>query len=148
MDHRTSSEAAVQQWWRWPLLPFAAIGGAALGAVLLGLMQWFGLKLQGGFSEDGWMFMYILPIFTSAAFGWLFAWIACAVAPRGKVVTGAVMTTLLFIVLLLSIAFSWLASDYSVGRAVQTTVGSVSSLIAAVVALVQVHEEQAIRRVA
>ena len=148
MDHQLPTTASSHQWWRWPLLPFAAIGGAAIGAVLLGLVQWLGFKFQGGFTEDGWMFRYILPIFTSAAFGWLFAWIACAVAPHGKVVAGTVMTTLLFIVLLLSIAFSWLASNYSVGQAVQTTVGSTSCLIAAVVALVQAHEEQAKGRVA
>ena len=45
-----SSESS--KWWRWPLLPFAAFIGAILGAFLLTLFQWFGMKMQGGYSED------------------------------------------------------------------------------------------------
>lgn len=131
----------ANQWWRWPLMPFAAVLGGALGAMLFGLVQWFGMKLQGGFSESGWMYLYILPVLTAAAFGWLYTWIACAVAPRGKLLAGTVMTTILVLVGLLNIVIVWGMQKYPVGEAVQLTIGSIASSAAAIVALAQVHGE-------
>jgi uncharacterized membrane-anchored protein len=123
-------------------MPFAAFFGAAIGAFLFGLLQWFGMKLHGGFSEDGWMYRYILPVFAAGAFGWLYAWISCAVAPRGKVVAGTVMATILVVLGVVNIALAWLLPRYSVGEATQITVGMVASSVAAVVALVQAHGER------
>jgi len=45
-------------WWRWPLLPFASVIGAAIGAILFTFLQWFGLKMHGGYSTDGWFYQY------------------------------------------------------------------------------------------
>jgi hypothetical protein len=137
-------QTSSNQWWRWPLMPFAAFFGAALGSFLLGLLQWFSMKFQGGYSEDGWWFRYIMPVFTSAAFGWLYIWIACAIAPRGKVVAGTVMITILFIFLIFTLAFTWLSTRYEVGYEIQVTIGVIATLVAAVVALVQVHGEHKI----
>lgn len=136
------TDRQTADWWRWPLVPFAAVFGGTVGAFLFGVVQWLGMKLQGGFSEDGWMYRYIVPFLVSCAFGWLYAYCACAVAPRGKLIAGVVMTTLLFLLGLLSIAIVWLSEKYSLGPAIQITIGTVATLIAAVTALVQVHSEQ------
>ncbi|ENM5891519.1 hypothetical protein E5115_004029, partial [Vibrio mimicus] len=81
MINEQSDEKRSSKWWIWPLLPFASIIGAALGAFLLVLIQWFGMKVQGGFREDGWYFLYIMPVLSSAIFGWLFSYITLYLAP-------------------------------------------------------------------
>jgi hypothetical protein len=137
----STTQTRKGDWWRWPLMPFAAVAGALIGSILFGLVQWFGMKLQGGFTEDGWMYRYILPALTSAAFGWLFVYISCMVAPRGKVITGTVMTTLLVLLGIANLFLIWGLQRYGTGEAIQLTVGSVFTSAAGVVALVQVHSE-------
>ncbi len=137
-----SESSVASEWWRWPLVPIAAFVGGALGSFLFGLIQWLGMKVQGGFTEDGWMYRYILPVITSAAFGWFYAWISCAVAPRGKVITGTVMITILFLVGATSVTIAWLAPQYQIGDAMQITIGSIASFVAAVFVLVQVHADE------
>ena len=135
------SEKSSNQWWRWPLMPIAAVAGAVVGSALFGLIQWFGMKLQGGFSEDGWMYQYIVPAMTSAAFGWLFTYISCAVAPRGKVIAGTVMTTILVLTGVANLFLVWGLQKYGTGEAVRLTVGSVVASAAGIAALVQAHTE-------
>ena len=125
----------AQDWWRWPLLPFAAVAGALAGSIIAVLFLWFGMKLQGGFSEDGWYFRYVMPVISSAIFGYLFAHISCEMAPRGKVIAGTVMVTILGLFGLLGIVLAWIVPDYPVGQAIQATVGTVATMIAAVVTL-------------
>ena len=140
-------EGVSGQWWRWPLMPFAAVIGGALGALLLVLVQWFFMKLQGGFSEDGWMFRYVLPIVASGAFGWIYVWITCKMAPRGKVISGIVMTTILGLFLLANVLIAWYLPRYPIGETIQISVGGVASLVAAVFAVMQVHDEEGFRSV-
>ena len=137
----SSPEKASIQWWRWLLMPIAAIAGGVIGSTLFGLIQWFGMKLQGGFSEDGWMYQYILPTLTSGAFGWLFVYISCAVAPRGKVIAGTVMTTLLVLTGIANLFLVWGLQRYGTGEAVRLTIGSIVASVAGIVALVQAHSE-------
>jgi hypothetical protein len=133
--------ASENQWWRWPLVPIAAIGGSVLGSALFGLIQWFGMKLQGGFSEDGWMYQYILPVLTSAIFGWLFIYISCAVAPRGKLITGTVMTTLLVLLGIANLFLVWGLQRYGTGESVRLTITSIVTSIAGIASLIQAHNE-------
>lgn len=128
-------------WWRWPLVPLGAILGAMLGAVAFMLFQWVGMKMHGGFSEDGWMFKYILPVMQSAVFGYLYAMISCAIAPRGKVITGVIMVTLLFAFFAILLFVAWLKPPVDTGAAIQATVSVIASSIAAVVALMQANDE-------
>lgn len=129
------------QWWRWPLvLPAAAIGGA-LGAFILTAMQWFALKMQGGFSQDGWYFLYVLPLLSSVAFGWLYTYIAWQVAPKGKAVTGIVLVTLLGIASAFSIFLVWWVLDYPTGQAVQTTLACIANTVASIFSLVGLMSE-------
>lgn len=129
------------QWWRWPLVPIAALAGGIAGSALLTLIQWFGMKMQGGFSEDGWMYQYVVPTMTVAAFGWLFVHVSCQVAPRGKVITGTVMTTLLVLLGIANLFLVWGLQRYGTGEAIRLTIGSVVTSIAGIVALVQAHTE-------
>ena len=122
-------------------MPIAAIAGGVVGSALFALIQWFGLKMQGGFSEDGWMYQYIVPTMTAAAFGWLFVYISCQVAPRGKVIAGTVMTTLLVLLGVLNLFLVWGLQRYGTDEAVRLTIGSVVTSIAGIVALVHAHSE-------
>ena len=131
------------QWWRWPLLPFAAIIGGTLGAFLLVLLQWFGMKMQGGFSEDGWYFRYILPIVSAAAFGWLYVLITLNVAPKGKVIAAVVMTTVLGVLTCFGLLLTWLNPNQGTAAAVQSTVGSIASVVAAIATIVSSKDEYA-----
>lgn len=133
--------SALDGWWRWPLVPFAAFLGATAGAVVFVLLQWLGMKLHGGMSEDGWFFMYILPVFQSAVFGYLYSVISCAVAPKAKLVTGVVMVTLLGAFTLFLLVVAWSGNLGSTGEAVKATIQMVVSMVAAVVALVSFREE-------
>jgi hypothetical protein len=131
------------QWWRWPLLPFAVFAGAFVGALLLTLLQWFGMKLQGGYSEDGWYYRYILPVISSAFFGWLYALIALNVAPRAKVMTSVVMTTILGVLTAIGLMFVWLNPRNEIGTSIQSTIGSIASLVAAIATIVSSKDEYA-----
>ena len=99
------------------------------------------MKMQGGFSEDGWMYQYVVPTMTAGAFGWLFVYISCQVAPRGKVIAGTVMTTLLVLLGVLNLFLVWGLQRYGTGEAVRLTIGSVVTSVAGIVALVQAHSE-------
>jgi hypothetical protein len=135
------AKLATQTWWRWPLVPFAAILGSILGAAAFLLLQWVAMKVHGGFSEDGWMFKYILPVVQSAVFGYLYAMISCAVAPKGKVITGVVMVTVLFVLFIALLVFAWVRPPLQVGPAVQATISIIAAGIAAVVALLHARDE-------
>lgn len=122
-------------------MPIAAFGGGALGAYALSMIQWFGMKFHGGYSEDGWMYLYILPVISSAIFGWLYVYISCTLAPRGKAIAGIVMTTILVTICIISTAIVWFHSNYSPGEAIQKTAGSISTIFASVVSMIQMYGE-------
>ncbi|WP_237067153.1 hypothetical protein [Microbulbifer guangxiensis] len=141
MDYYHKVQPSSSRWWIWPLLPFAAFIGATIGAFLLTLMQWFGLKMQGGFQEDGWYYLYILPVISSAAFGWLYALITLHLAPRGKLITASVMVTALGVLIVIGLLFEWLNQDRSVGHSIQMTIGSIATLSAAIATIVTERDE-------
>jgi hypothetical protein len=128
-------------WWRWLFLPFAAIIGASLGAIALTLLQWFGMKMQGGFSTDGWYFLYVLPVLSAAAFGWLYVLITLNVAPKGKVIAAVFMTTILGVLSLLAGIFMWLNPNEGLGSSIQATVSSIATMVAAITAIVNYKDE-------
>jgi uncharacterized membrane-anchored protein len=129
------------QWWRWPLLPFAAIGGGLLGSFCFVMLQWLIMKFQGDFHEDGWWYNYILPLLSSAVFGWLYVYITFTVAPKGKVIAGVVMTTLLGVITVVSIGVFWYAKHVPLAYSIQQTVGVLVSFSAAIVGLIQLKNE-------
>ena len=136
-----SDRNVANQWWRWPLMPIAAILGGIAGSAAFALIQWLGIKLQGGYSEDGWMLQYVLPALTSGAFGWLFVYISCAVAPRGKIIAGTVMTTLLVLTGIANLLLVWGFNHYAGSEAVRLTISSVVASGAGIASLIQAHQE-------
>lgn len=128
-------------WLRWLLMPFAAFIGGSVGAFLLAFLQWVGLKMHGGFSEDGWYFIYILPIVCSVTFGWLYVLITLNIAPHGKFIAGVVMTTILGVITAFGIVFLWSGPRNDTVEVVQSTLGSIASMVAAIVSLVSLKDE-------
>ena len=126
---------------RWVALPFAAFIGALLGSILLGIFSWWGAKLYGGFYEDGWYYRYLMPVFTSGAFGYFFSLISLAVAPKSKIIAATVMVTLLGVLSLVSIGLAW-QMHYSHGLIyfIEVVIGCIVGMIAAIVTLVDYEE--------
>jgi hypothetical protein len=122
-------------------MPFAAVFGGAIGGFVFMLVQWLGLKFQGGFSEDGWMFRYMLPLFSMATFGYLYAYISCTVAPRAKLTAGVAMTAVLSVIWIAAVTIMWLSPRYSAGLAFFETLRMFAGVAGAVGALMQLHEE-------
>ncbi len=139
-NHDESSISQSSTWWRWLVLPFACVVGSLIGAMLVGLFQWFFMKILGGFSEDGWYFLYILPTITSAAFGYLWVSISYYVAPKGKRITAIVMTTLLVTLLVLVTLFSLFNPNYGTGDKVQSVLGAIATVATAIYAIVDFND--------
>jgi len=103
IDHRRVNTGS--HWWRWPLLPVAAVlalivtgGVLALGEhVLVGLL----------FSVDNAYLRYCVPVEASLIGGFAFSWAACAVAPCGKRIAGTVLVTLLGVFSAIGVVVEW-----------------------------------------
>jgi hypothetical protein len=130
-----SFSTGSNQWWRWVALPFASIGGSIVGTLLFTLVQWLIMKFQGGYSEDGWFFRYILPIMASAFSGYLWASISYHVAPRGKTVAGVVMVTILGVIIVALMIFAWANPNYQTGYAMKVTLDGAAALVASIATL-------------
>ena len=126
-------------WWRWPLIPFACVIGSILGATIMGLIQWFGMKMSGGYSEDGWYFIYVLPIITSATLGYLWVQISCSVAPSGKRTTAIVMTVLLATLLVLVTTLSFFNPSYGTSEKVQSVLGGIAMMAASIYTIIELE---------
>lgn len=107
----------------------------------MGLIQWFGMKFSGGFSEEGWCFIYILPIITSAVFGYLWVQISYYVAPKNKKITTVFMTVLLVAILLVVTAFSLLDLNNGTSEKVQSVLGGIAIIVAAVYTIMDLQEK-------
>ncbi|KQW00165.1 hypothetical protein [Rhizobacter sp. Root1221] len=126
----------TDEWWRWPLVPVAAVAGLFAAWIAASAVLWLQMKFTGGFAEDGWYFRFIVPALASAAAGYGYSMAACMTAPRGHKFAGTAMVTLLAVVGLLSTTIAWTSTNYSVGLAIQTTVAAVVTQAAAIAALV------------
>jgi hypothetical protein len=135
--------AKGSDWWRWIALPFAAILGSILGSAAFMVVQWFGMKMEGGYTEDGWYYKYILPTFAYGIFGWLFTFISFHVAPRGRFIAAVVMTTLFVAFCALCILFELTVPnpDRTTARTVQSVVGCIVGAIASIITAITLHNE-------
>ncbi len=102
----TERENLWEGWWRWPLIPVASVIGAFLGSSAFILLQWFSMKFSGHYNENGWYFQYILPLMRDGLFGFFVVYFGCLVAPRGKLIVGVVLTTLLGVLFIIVAALS------------------------------------------
>ncbi len=141
MIHEQLDNNSSSKWWLWPILPFASVIGATLGAFFLALIQWIGMKMQGGFREDGWYFLYVMPVFSSAIFGWLFSYITLYLAPKGKVITATIMVTILGVILSFSTFILWANPYKELGETIQASIGSVVTMIVAISTIVSQKDD-------
>jgi hypothetical protein len=139
MEITNTSKASSQDWWRWLLLPFATFGGSVIGTFIMWLMLRVGMMSHYEISLDSWWWRYVMTALLSAVFGCLYAYIACEVAPRGKVIAGTVMVTIQGGITVIGLLNTWAAPDIAIGSQIQMTVGSVATMVAAVLTLVDVN---------
>jgi hypothetical protein len=126
---------------RWIALPFATIIGSLLGCLILGLFQWFSMKMFADVSENGWYARYLMPFFSSVVFGYFFSTISLEVAPKFKVIAATVMVTLLGVISLMSLVLAWnMQNTHGFGYFVEVLFGSVGGMIAAISTLVNYKE--------
>jgi hypothetical protein len=88
------NETHTGAWWRWLLLPFAAVLTTTLSAAVVTLLNSMSMSYMGG-STDGWFMAYVNPIMVKGFSGYVFAKTVHEVAPSHKAVAGTVMVTLL-----------------------------------------------------
>lgn len=131
-----NAEAATANtaWWRWPLVPIASLLAAAVGAIALSTIQGIAVGLQDDYSKTGWFHLFIYPVIPSAIFGYLLPGVAFHVAPTAKLQAATAMTTFMGFVLVAFTTFCWVAG-VPAGDAIQTTMGSLAAIAAAIVAL-------------
>lgn len=136
-----SSRRAIDGWWRWPLMPIAALTGAVLGTILLGVLQWIGMKLSGVYNEHGWYFKYILPLVMWGCFGYFFTAISYRVAPTGKLVASTVMATTLCVVMVLVVLFGLARDTPTLGAGVQVILSLGALVSGAIFGIIQARDE-------
>lgn len=124
-------------------MPFASLLGAMVGTFLIGLLQWFSMKMHGGFSTDGWYFMYVMPVISSAVFGWLYVLITLNVAPKGKFITAIVMVTVLVVLGIIGQIFSWANPYNTIGYSTQGTLSILATTLSSIISLVSYRDEYA-----
>lgn len=134
------------QWWRWPLMPVAAVAGSFIGVAAFMLFGWLSLHVFGGFSNGSWLVRYILPVAAASTAGFLFAFCACNVPPRGGVVSGIVMTTIYAVVKVGWVLSIWLTPGQAMGRTVMELVVGVVAVISAVSYVINFHNESTARQ--
>jgi hypothetical protein len=138
----TIAANAFDGWWRWPLIPIAATFAAVVGSALFSFAYWIGLKIIGGFHEDGWFYLYILPALSSGVSGYLWCYSAAYVAPRGKLLVSVVMATVLAMLVVLVIVAHFSAPELFSTHPVMMTFSSIAAFLGAILATMQVAEEE------
>ncbi|MBB1471822.1 hypothetical protein H5368_02130 [Luteimonas sp. MC1782] len=118
-------------WWRWPLLPFAAFIGAFLGSMLFYAFQWFSMRFTGYYTEEGWYFLYVMPVLNAGIFGYIFASISYWFAPSHKFIAGVVLGTILGVVGLTIVVVGWIVPAVTTAEAISGTL-AVAAWIAGV----------------
>lgn len=122
-------------------MPFAAFLGATLGMLAIAVIQWLGMKFSGYYNEDGWYYRYVMPVFNSGLFGYIYVRAAYWVAPSYKFMAGVVMATILGMIFLAVVIFGWVSPNVPIGTAIQATVGLAAAIFGACVGLAAAHDE-------
>jgi hypothetical protein len=88
------------QWWRWPLLPFASIFGAAAGGAAYALFWYFFSGAMTGSPFEH----YVLPFIAGGTYGYLVPKISYKIAPAGKMASAISMTVIALVLQALYVA--------------------------------------------
>lgn len=131
---------SASQWWRWPLMPVASIGGAVFGSMIVGGINRLGMMMNGA-SPDGWWIRFIEPIMVSGMFGYIWAYLAYAIPPFAKLISGVVMTTILGMLCLFTIVMAFNDVTLPTGDRVSTSIAAAATLVGAIGAILQCRED-------
>lgn len=134
------------QWWRWPLVPVAAILGAMAGGFFIAVMQWVALKTTGAAYGEGLMKGFFLPLANVVIGGYLYGYLSCMVAPRAKVRTGMIMSGILAVLMVLAITIYWMSADHTASHKAIQALLYFSNAFSAMVAVSMFNKEKTVCR--
>lgn len=132
---------STNQWWRWALMPVAAVAGTLFLSFLVSIVYTYFSKVFLEAYVGAGVTRFNANILASLCFGYVYISIACAVAPRGKFVVGVVMAGLFLAYVIVTDVAIWVSSLYEVSGAIWESICSLVALMAAAAALFQVHRE-------
>lgn len=121
-------------------MPLATILGASLGSIVIGGLNWLGMKMNG-VNPDGWWPLFVQPVMVFGVFGFLWGLIAYSMSPSSKVIAASVMTTILGMLCLISILMVFNDQVLPTGNKVRTTIAVLASLVGAISGVVNCHNE-------
>lgn len=138
----SDSEMQIEkyQWWRWPFVLIVPPIVAFAAAFVFHWVQWFSMKMFGGYSEEGWIVIYIAPMFTAIMFGWFYAWVAALTAPSKKFPASVVMSIMLVALGAFASAVAIVGSEYPAYQAVSMSIMTLATVGGLVGALVQIRK--------
>ena len=97
------------------------------------------MKFQGGYTEDGWAYQYVMPFMGACVFGGIYAWVAYEVAPKGKLIAGTVMVTILTFSSLVGGLFIWTNHSYTIGQQISMTINTAAMIVTSIAGLMHAH---------
>lgn len=109
-------------WWRWPLVPVAAVA-AGLGAALPPALVNVAAHHLGLLDEGGWFLATVAPVVGGIAFGVGASWAAIRVAPKAKNIAAACVFWMLLVLSLIDVTLAARSESmaYSFVSALQLT---------------------------
>ena len=103
------------------------------------------MKMKG-FNEGGWFYLYLMPAFASIAWGVVYAMISYYLAPKGKLVAGSVMVTILSIVVVIGAMMIWVDSGRSADEVIHGAIWATGTIGGAIGGLVHAHSSHDISK--
>jgi len=125
-------------WWRWLLMPIAALLSASVVSILVALAILVGLKLFGTGEPDGWS-LYLVTGASRGAFGYVLALVAYSVSPSRKLAAGYVAIFLMVTFFVAAVLAPVAPSIHSL-RVIGFVAGAPTAIALAAVALFQAHK--------
>jgi len=122
-------------WWRWLFVPVVPPIAGLAGGAAFHLMQWFGMKMTGGYSEDGWIFLYFMPLVTAGFVGWAYSWSAAIIAPSAQFRASFSMTILLLLFVGVACFVAIVGPEYSRFEAVSVVLMSIAAVVGSIIGL-------------
>lgn len=138
----SETRIGAYQWWRWPLMPIAAVAASSIGVAALMFFGWLSLHVFGGFNVSGWLMRYFFPIVVGVFAGYFFAFSSCNVPPRGKVLSGIIMTTIYAMVKAAWVYSVWVSPESSMSRGVMESIIAVVGVMSAAAYVAIFHSER------
>ena len=116
-------------------MPVAPPIAGLVGGAAFHLMQWLGMKMTGGYSEDGWIFLYFMPLVTAGIVGWAYSWSAALIAPSAQFRASLTMTALLFSFAVFACFVATVGPEHSRFEAVSVVLMSIAAVVGSLVGL-------------